>query len=149
MSAVRIIGRRQTMPFLLTLVLVAVMATPSALAQDDSAPAPPLGSTMGGQGFLLEDGEFTPIAVPNAIGTLALGINERGQIVGVYDDKQGRSHGFVYERGRYRTIDHPKPPAPTQSQGSPAAARWTSTTRGKSPAPISVRTTANTASCSM
>jgi probable HAF family extracellular repeat protein len=46
--------------------------------------------------------------VPDATGTLPFGINDRGQIVGIYDDEQGRSHGFVFERGRYRTIDHPE-----------------------------------------
>lgn len=112
MSTLHIIGRR-TMPLLLALVLVTVIAMPSVFAQDDSgsdsppSPTPPTGSTLGGQGYLLEDGEFTSITAPQATGTLPLGINDRGQIVGVYDDRQGRSHGFLFERGKYRTIDHP------------------------------------------
>jgi probable HAF family extracellular repeat protein len=100
---------RRLMSLLLAVVLTAALTAPAASAQDDSpAPAPPAGFTGGAQGYLRKNGEFTPIQFPGATGTLALGINDEGQIVGVYDDRQGRSHGFLLERGRYRTIDHPK-----------------------------------------
>jgi probable HAF family extracellular repeat protein len=116
MGSVGINGHRlRAMPVLVAVALATLVAAPSASAQEPAGapspapvPAPPPGYTMGGQGFLLDHGRFTPVAVPGAVGTLAAGLNDRGQIVGVYDDRQGRSHGFLYERGRYRTIDHPQ-----------------------------------------
>ena len=42
--------------------------------------------------------------------TRATGINAKGQIVGFYfDRKDKRFHGFVYESGKYITLDYPKP----------------------------------------
>ena len=38
------------------------------------------------QGFLLDIGGFTTIEVPGASATLVQGINNRGQIVGIYGD---------------------------------------------------------------
>jgi hypothetical protein len=38
--------------------------------------------------------------------TNALGINDRGQMVGRYD-AGGISHGFLRDEGDYTTIDHP------------------------------------------
>jgi hypothetical protein len=60
-------------------------------------------------GFLLDRGRYVPIEHPaSATQTLAFGINNHGQIVGLYDDAEGRSHGFLRDsRGRYRTIDAP------------------------------------------
>ena len=49
---------------------------------------------------------FTPIDVPGAFFTEALGINPRGQIVGSYSDSTGE-HGFLYDRGVFTTIDPP------------------------------------------
>ena len=49
---------------------------------------------------------FTPIDVPGASGTAALGINPSGQIVGLYADSMGR-HGFLYDRGVFTPIDVP------------------------------------------
>jgi probable HAF family extracellular repeat protein len=89
-------------------------ATPAAAdprpEQWSPPPAEPAaqGFTMGGQGYLLDDGRFRRIAVPGATGTLPFGLNDRGQIVGAYDDARGHTHGFMYERGRYRTIDVPR-----------------------------------------
>jgi uncharacterized membrane protein len=71
------------------------------------------GFTMGGQGYLLDDGQFRRIAVPGATGTLPYGIDNRGQVVGIYDDPRGRSHGFAWERGSFRTIDVPVPTGTT------------------------------------
>ena len=45
---------------------------------------------------------FTTIDVPGATGTVALGINNRGQIVGEIG-----SHGFLLDRGTFTTIDVP------------------------------------------
>ena len=98
--------------------LVVVALSLAAASPAASGPRPPQGSSppdepavlgfaAGGQGYLLDDGRFRPIAVPGATGTLPFGINDRGEIVGTYDDAEGRSHGFVWERGRHRTIDAP------------------------------------------
>jgi probable HAF family extracellular repeat protein len=66
------------------------------------------GQIVGGtpQGFVYDDGEFTPIRFPDARFTLATGINDRGQIVGWYE-KDGPARGFLYERGNFSTIEFP------------------------------------------
>jgi probable HAF family extracellular repeat protein len=45
------------------------------------------------------------IPCPNA--TYARGINDAGQIVGLYEDSSGTQHGFLYSGGKYTTIDDP------------------------------------------
>jgi len=46
---------------------------------------------------------------PNANFTQALGINNAGQVVGVYSKNGGKdTHGFVYKQGKYVRIDEPK-----------------------------------------
>ena len=57
--------------------------------------------------FLLDRGRFTRIDVPGATLTVAHGVNDRGQVVGVYLDAGGRGHGFLWEKGRFTTIDVP------------------------------------------
>ena len=39
--------------------------------------------------------------------TLRHGINNRGQVVGGYLDAEGRPHGFLWDKGRFTTIDVP------------------------------------------
>jgi len=65
-------------------------------------------------GFLRRRGRFVSIDDPHAtIGTMASGINERGTIVGSYDN----AHGFLLEQGSYRTLDAPQLPGePHQTQ---------------------------------
>jgi uncharacterized membrane protein len=50
---------------------------------------------------------FTTIDVPGAAGTLATGINAGGHIVGIYYDSGGNSHGFLFKRSNYFTVDVP------------------------------------------
>jgi probable HAF family extracellular repeat protein len=50
---------------------------------------------------------FTPIDVPGASFTQALGINPSGQIVGHYSDSTGTLHGFLYDGGVFTPIDVP------------------------------------------
>jgi uncharacterized membrane protein len=45
-------------------------------------------------GFLLRDGRYTGIDVPGSIITGVFGINDDGQMVGQYTDKNGNAHGF-------------------------------------------------------
>ena len=64
-----------------------------------------------GRGFRRE-GVFTTIDHPDAgtapgTGTAAVGINNRGRIVGFYIDAGGMGHGFVREKGVFTPIDHP------------------------------------------
>ena len=60
------------------------------------------------RGFLRnERGRFTTIHVPGAVQTQAFGINNRGQVVGEYLDADGRFHGYLWEKGRFTTIDGP------------------------------------------
>jgi probable HAF family extracellular repeat protein len=86
--------------------LVFAVVSPSLAAAQEEPVA--RGFTNGGQGYLLDDGKFRQIAKPGAAGTLPFGMNNRGHIVGIYDDADGRSHGFLWARGRFWTIDHPK-----------------------------------------
>jgi probable HAF family extracellular repeat protein len=46
-------------------------------------------------GLLWSGGVYTPINVPDARATASYGINDHGVIVGVYQDLQGRFHGYV------------------------------------------------------
>ena len=56
--------------------------------------------------FLLDDGVFTTIEAPDAVGsTLAIDVNDDGRIVGAYDVE---GHGVLRDRrGNFTTIDHP------------------------------------------
>jgi probable HAF family extracellular repeat protein len=56
---------------------------------------------------VLSDGEFTRIKVPGALLTVAQGINDHGDIVGIFTNDGGRFHGFLLSHGRFRTIDVP------------------------------------------
>ena len=47
---------------------------------------------------------FDSIDVPNAGPTVANGINNKGQIVGLFRDATG-THGFLLSKGRFSAID--------------------------------------------
>src|SRR5208282_6036842 len=48
-------------------------------------------------GFLLtRHGQFTDLAVPGAASTMALGVNNRDEVAGVYADAAGNMHGFTW-----------------------------------------------------
>jgi hypothetical protein len=53
------------------------------------------------------DGTFTTISVPGAVTTQALGLDDRGRVVGDYLDQSGSYHGYLRKRGRFTTIDFP------------------------------------------
>ena len=56
-------------------------------------------------GFLIDDGDFTPLVVPGSTGTSAWDMNPAGEIVGVYT-KAG-VHGFVLRDEVYVPVDFP------------------------------------------
>jgi uncharacterized membrane protein len=57
------------------------------------------------EGFLIDDGDFTPLVVPGSTGTSAWDMNPAGEIVGVYT-KAG-VHGFVLRDEVYVPVDFP------------------------------------------
>ncbi len=60
-----------------------------------------------GHGFLYDNGTYQTIDYPNSIFTEALGINNNGEIVGVYWDQSGGIHGFMLINGTFSTFDFP------------------------------------------
>src|SRR5581483_8844335 len=60
-----------------------------------------------GNGFIYSGGVYTDVGPPNATaGSVAVGINDAGQVVGYFSDQVGE-HGFVYTNGTYTTLDVP------------------------------------------
>jgi uncharacterized membrane protein len=60
-----------------------------------------------GEGYVIEDGEFTPFVVPGSNFTAAWDVSPRGEIAGVYRDTANRFHGFVRDGDDYVTLDVP------------------------------------------
>lgn len=62
-------------------------------------------------GFVLKNGSFTTIDAPftGATNTVAAGINNRGEVVGSYQDATGSAHGFTLKNGVFTSIDFPGP----------------------------------------
>jgi uncharacterized membrane protein len=50
---------------------------------------------------------YKEIAYPGSSLTLAFGINDRSQIVGVFNGTDGRGHGFLLSKGEFTVIDVP------------------------------------------
>jgi len=57
------------------------------------------------EGFVYAGGKFTAIKFPNSSATIALGINDKGDVVGTYLDSSGAQHAFVKKDARYTSID--------------------------------------------
>lgn len=55
--------------------------------------------------FMYANGKFTPINFPKSNGTQATGINDKGEIVGLYLDSTNTSHGFSKIGTKYTSID--------------------------------------------
>jgi uncharacterized membrane protein len=86
-----------------TMAPAGMMQMMMGTAGDDGDPAP-----LTGHGFLLDKGIFTTIDHPDAVAeTAALGINNRGQIVGGYVDVEGTIRSFLLDDGVFTPIDHP------------------------------------------
>jgi probable HAF family extracellular repeat protein len=60
-------------------------------------------------GFLRKpSGAVITVDVPGASATGASGINNRGAVVGTYEDARGKGHGFLLRRGMVTPIDPPE-----------------------------------------
>jgi probable HAF family extracellular repeat protein len=57
------------------------------------------------RGFLRDEGTFTPIEHPVGPKTIAYGINDHGQIVGIYGVAFGQERGFLLDNGVFKPID--------------------------------------------
>ena len=63
-----------------------------------------LATTVAGAGQVLV---FTTIDFPGAVLTNAQGINDAGEVVGLYTDIAGKTHGFIRGGEQYRSVDFP------------------------------------------
>jgi probable HAF family extracellular repeat protein len=64
-------------------------------------------------GFIDNGGVFTTLDDPNGLvggGTIVEGINNKGDVVGYYEDSSFQAHGFVYSNGTFTTVDAPSAP---------------------------------------
>jgi uncharacterized membrane protein len=60
-------------------------------------------------GFIYRDGKYTRVDVPGSTETEVHGINDKGDIVGVYQLAGPLNfHGFLRHQGRFTTIDEPE-----------------------------------------
>lgn len=59
------------------------------------------------EGYIVEDGEFTPFVVPGSNFTAAWDMNPAGEIAGAYRDASLLFHGFVRRGDAYATLDFP------------------------------------------
>jgi probable HAF family extracellular repeat protein len=59
-------------------------------------------------GFIYSDGNYKTLDDPLGVqGTVAEGINDKGQIVGYYTDANGHTLVFLYSDGSYTTLNAP------------------------------------------
>ncbi|MGA8491684.1 MAG: hypothetical protein WB711_14760, partial [Terriglobales bacterium] len=56
-------------------------------------------------GFVYKSGKFTAIKFPKSNGTQAIGINDSGDVVGLYLDSANTQHGFVKKGAKYTSFD--------------------------------------------
>jgi hypothetical protein len=62
---------------------------------------------FGSSGFLLNAGVLTTVNFPGAMSTQALGLNNKGDVVGDFVDSMGVMHGFVFDGTNYTEVDAP------------------------------------------
>jgi probable HAF family extracellular repeat protein len=85
-----------------------------ATTRPGASPSPDPGASSPAPGFLLEEGRYTPVAIPRRLAATApwgiapTGINDRRQVVGEYVDDRLVSRGFLLDKhGRFTRIDVP------------------------------------------
>ena len=59
------------------------------------------------EGYVIEDGVFSPFLVPGSTLTTAWDVNPRGEIVGVWREGLNKFHGFLRDGDGYTSIDYP------------------------------------------
>lgn len=59
------------------------------------------------------DYTFITIDFPDAVNTLAWGINNKGEVVGHYDSMGGKERGFLLSKGKFTTIHRLLDPCPS------------------------------------
>ena len=69
-------------------------------------------------GFTLKEGVFTAIDFPGAIFTDIVDLNDRGDLVGVWEDPSFGLHGFRLDKNGFTSIDDPAQTWPTPSTQS-------------------------------
>lgn len=79
----------------------------AAVERNDANRSAAVRSLVLGHGFVLSKGTFVTVDFPGATGTSINGINDRGQIVGNYQDSDHFDHGFVARGARFMTVDYP------------------------------------------
>ena len=57
------------------------------------------------EAFVYSGGKFTTVSFPKSNGTQATGINDSGEVVGLYLDSTSTQHGFLKKGTKYTTID--------------------------------------------
>jgi probable HAF family extracellular repeat protein len=69
------------------------------------------GFLYSGGTYITLDDPFASNSYPSstANGTIPSRINDEGQVVGHYYDSSGNVHGFLYDNGKYTTLDDPTP----------------------------------------
>ena len=137
--------RTNTLTRLATAVAAVAAATVLAavVASRVSADPPPAAAGNISHGFLVDRGVVTTIDHPKATtipatqdaqaGTATIGINDRGDVLGVYEGRRDRIvRDFLRDRkGRYQTLTLPRAEARTST--------WTSTTAARSLASTTTR----------
>jgi hypothetical protein len=103
--------RRDGMAAIAAVVVLIALAVASALPTWAQAPSAPSPAEVRPRlhGYLLDDGGgFTVIDAPDAIlGTGALGINNRGEIVGATLLTRTTENGFLLAKGGFTTVQFP------------------------------------------
>jgi uncharacterized membrane protein len=70
--------------------------------------------------FIYDNGTFTPVEFPGAIGTRIAALNNNSQVLGSYDDPKCHTCLFLYDDGEYFKITLPLPPNAPRPDGVPA-----------------------------
>jgi uncharacterized membrane protein len=74
----------------------------------DAKPDPIFGQLKPAHGFVWQSGRFRTFDVPGSITTAGYEINNRGWIVGNYEDADRVLHGYLLRDGKFTAIDHPR-----------------------------------------
>ena len=64
-----------------------------------------VGTSGRGEGYVVDDGRFTPFIVPGSTFTAAWDVNPRGEVTGVFSDAAGKFHSYVLTHEGYVQLD--------------------------------------------